>query len=526
MNETISPQARVARGATFVFIQGILNAALGVFYVWFLTHTEEISGQVLFTESDFGLFAMLSFIFTLTTTLGVLALRAASVRYISHYIAGGEKDKAKSVVNLVLRVSLVTSIFIVVLLLVLSGPLAGIFESPLLVFQLLPISSAFQVFFFQALGFLQGLQKIREYAFISMFYSILHYAISLFLVYTGFGILAIVVGWILGLIMSFAVSILTVFRNMSSSTNAHPLLPLLKFSFPLYISAILTFIVSWVDQILLFAFLSQEALGVYNLAVKAAIVPNLVATAIITSLFPKLSELRSVSGLSSLKDAFRVSTRYAALIGFPLALMVATLSYPIMILFATVRFVDAVIPLAIMCIAAIPSALNASIAPTLLSMDRTKRASIITMVVIALSGVFSYASLTYFEAGLEGVAFSRFLAGLGGFLLGVYALRMILEVEFDKEAIWKSALASAVMVFSLFSLEFLRSIIYSTSYQFLVLRIRQLPIYVVVGATIYTIALIALKALNNQDIQLLHDYLPPSLRRASSLLRRIARLEK
>jgi O-antigen/teichoic acid export membrane protein len=526
MTETITPQARVARGATFVFIQGILNAALGVVYVWFLTHTEEISGQLLFTESDFGLFAMLSFMFTLTTTLGVLALRTAAVRYIAHYIAEGEKDRAKSVVNLVLRVSLVTSLSIVALLLVLSGTLAGAFESPPVVFQLLPVSSAFQVFFFQALGFLQGLQKIREYAIISMFYSVTHYAISLVLVYAGFGILAIVAGWVLGLIMSFVLSIVTVFRNMSSSTNVHPLLPLLRFSFPIYISMILTFIVGWVDQILLFAFLSQEALGVYNLAVKAAIVPNLVSTAIITSLFPKLSELRSVSGLEGLKYAFRISTRYAALVGFPLAIMVATLSYPIMILFATVRFVDAVIPLAIMCIAAIPSALNAATSPTLLSMDRTKRTATITLAVIVLEGVFSYTSLKYFGAGLGGVALSRLLAGLGGFLLGVYALRTILEIEFDLEAISKAALASVIMVLSLFLLEFLRSVIYPTSYQFLVLRIRQLPIYVVVGAAAYLVALIALRALRNQDVQLLHDYLPPSLRRATSWLRRIARLRE
>jgi len=88
--ESTSQQAHVARGATFIFIQGIFNAILGVVYVWFLLHTEEITGQILFTESDLGFYTMLSFLMTLMSTIGVLALRGASVRYISRYLASGD----------------------------------------------------------------------------------------------------------------------------------------------------------------------------------------------------------------------------------------------------------------------------------------------------------------------------------------------------------------------------------------------------------------------------------------------------
>ncbi len=522
MTETISPQTHVARGATFIFIQGFLNAALGVLYVWFLLHTKEITGQILFTESDFGLFSILNFVLAITSTLGIFALRAASVRYIAHYIAQGKIDEAKSVVTRVLQVSVVTSLIIVVSLLVLAGLFASTLATSVILFQLIPISSALQIFYFQSLGFLQGLQRMREIAAIGILYTVAQYTLAITLVYAGFGVLGIVISWIFALTLVCLVAFLITFRYFEFSTQVHELKPLLAFSFPIYVSALLTFIVGWVDQILVFPFLGIEALGVYNLAVRASVVPNLVSTAIIASLFPKLSELYSVKGVRSLGDAFRTSTRYAAFLGFPISLLVATLAYPIIVLFATVRFVDAVVPLAVMCMASLPTVLGSAILPTLYTLRRTKVASSITMISIVSEGVLSYIVLAHLNAGLAGVAFARFFAALAGFGLGAYVLWLSLRIEFDKEALWKSAAASIFMVLSIIALEVLRGALSPSSYQFLVLRLRQLPIYAAVGAAVYVLSLIALKAVKKQDIELLSDYLPSNLRWIASLFSRIA----
>ncbi|MDH5447443.1 MAG: oligosaccharide flippase family protein [Candidatus Bathyarchaeota archaeon] len=526
MTEDISPQTHVARGATFIFVQGFLNAALGVLYVWFLLHTKEIAGQILFTEADFGMYTMLSFILTLTSTLGIFALRSASVRYIAHYLAKGEKDEARSVVTRVLQVSVVTSLTIAVLIFVLAGVLSNIFGISVLIFQLLPLSSFIQIFYFQTQGFLQGLQKIREIAIIGIFYTVVQYSVATLLVYAGFGILGIVIGWVFALVLSCSTSFFIAFRNISPSAHAHKLKPLLVFSFPIYVSALLVFIVGWVDQILVFPFLGTEALGVYSIAVRASVVSNLVSVAITVALFPKLSEMHSMLGVDSLKDAFKTSTRYAALLGFPISLMVATLAYPIIVLFATVRYVGAVLPLAVMCIASLPAVLGSAIFPTLYTLKRTKVASSITAIVIVLEAFLSYVSLAYLNADLTGVALSRFFAALAGFSLGAYVLWSSLKIDFDKEAIWKSATASITMVLSLFSLELLRAIIDPLSYQFLVLRLRLLPVYAVVGVVVHLLSLIALKAMKKRDIELLHDYLPSRLRWIADLFSRIARVKE
>ncbi len=212
MTEPISPQTQVARGATFIFLQGLLNAGLGVLYVWFLLHTKEITGQLLFTEADFGFFTMLSFMLTLASTLGVLALTSASVRYVAQHMAEAKEEKARSVINRVLQVSIVTSSIIVVVLFALVCWLSNTFNSPILVFQLLPLTAAVQIFYTQTLGFLQGLQKLRTMALISISYPVVHYSVSILLVYAGFGVLGIAASWLLALSLSSATALLATSR--------------------------------------------------------------------------------------------------------------------------------------------------------------------------------------------------------------------------------------------------------------------------------------------------------------------------
>jgi len=512
LTEVITSQTHVARSATFLFIQGFLNSVLGVLYVWFLLHTKELTGQILFTDADMGLLTMLSFILSLSSTLGVLALRSASVRFISRYFAEGRKKKAESVISRVLQLSVLTSIIVFVLLLGLAGLLSDTFVSSIVIFQLLPLSSVFMIFYSQAQGFLQGLQRMRELAIIGVIYTTFRYSIGVFLVYMGYGVTGIVIGWVFSLGFSVTFSFYIAFRYLKLSPNPHRFRPLITFSFPIYVSTLLTFVVGWVDQIFVFPFLGIEALGVYNLAVRASIVPSLISIAIVTSLYPKLSELYSKFGAKGLRDAFKTSTRYAAILGFPVSLMVATLAYPIIILFATFSFQEAVGPLAVMCVASLPTILGVAIFPTLYTLERTRVASLITVISILSEVCFAYASLVYFNVGLSGVAVSRFLAALVRFLLGVYVLRSSVKVKFDVEAVLKSAVASVLMVLSLFFLEYGRSIIQPQDYKFLVLRLRLLPFYAVVGIAAYLLSLIFLRTIKSRDLKLLHDYLPSRLK--------------
>jgi hypothetical protein len=68
----------------------------------------------------------------------------------------------------------------------------------------------------------------------------------------------------------------------------------------------------------------------------------------------------------------------------------------------------------------------------------------------------------------------------------------------------------------------MRKLVSSDSYQFLVIRLQLLPIYVVVGGLAYFLALITLRAIKRHDIELVEEYLPKNLKRMAAWLERIA----
>jgi len=170
--------------------------------------------------------------------------------------------------------------------------------------------------------------------------------------------------------------------------------------------------------------------------------------------------------------------------------------------------------------------LGSAIIPTFYALKRTKMASLITGVTIALQAFLSFISLALLNLGLTSVAFSRLFATMGGLVFGTHVLRLSLKIEFDKEAIWKSVVASIVMVLSLFALELLRMLLDPSSYQFLVLRLRQLPLYAAAGIVTYLLSLVALRAVKKRDIELVRDYLPNRLRWIVDVFNRIARAKE
>jgi len=106
--------------------------------------------------------------------------------------------------------------------------------------------------------------------------------------------------------------------------------------------------------------------------------------------------------------------------------------------------------------------------------------------------------------------------------LNLYVLKRYISVSFDKEALWKSSVASALMVLVIVAVDLMRKFVSADPYEFLVVRLHHLPVYVVIGALAYFFALVALRAVKKRDIKLVEEYLPKSLRRVAAWLERFA----
>ncbi len=524
----LRPTTRVARGATYLFIQGFASSVISLVYFVVLTRT--------LPNEEMGVYALLTFALNLVPILGTFALPSATVKYLAQYLAEGRPEKAKSVITRLLQVCLFTSITAFCLLFFLAEFLSNfMFGSPehALLFKLLAFCAVFTILHTSMLSCLQGLQKIGKVALINFMYAFLQSVLGISLLFAGFGLFAVILSWLVGVAISSTVGLVLTLKYLGLIEKPHSLRPLINFSYPLYVSNIVVFVAAWVDSILIFSYVSavlgstegQQLLGIYYVAVRASQIPSLFSTAIVTALFPQLSELYAQQGLNSLKDAFRVSTRYLALVGFPMIIGLATLSSPIIILFAGQEYAGAALPLTIICFAALPATLGVAINPILMTLERTKTVSIITVISIFFNIAASFVALAYLNVGLPGPALARTFSAIITFGLSVFALKGVFSLDFDSEALLKSAFSCLLMIIAIFLIDVARRIIMSSPNQLFDVTLQTLILYVVAGAATYFSSLVALKTIKKHDIEMLHDYLPKGFKWIATWLSRLARLE-
>jgi len=525
----LHPTARVARGATYLFVQGFLAAIIGLVYFVVLAHA--------LTKQEMGIFALLSFILNLPQVLGTFALPSAAIKYISQYLAENNSQKAKAVVSRVLQMGFLTSAVVFVLLFIPAERVSSMMfgtDAYAFLLRLLAFCSIFTILNIEVTSFLQGMQKMFAVALLGVAYTIISTSLGIYLLYFGLRLYAVVLGWLAGFLIASIAGLILTIKYLGILGKPYPVRPLLNFSFPLYVSNGISFWVGWIDQLLLVSYMSllpggvpeaQRILGIYSVAIRAAAVPTLFSSSIITALFPQLSELYAQQGLNGIKDAFRVSIRYSVLIGFPLIVGLATLAYPVIILVGGWQYIEATEPLIIVSIAALVGTFGVTTGPILMTLERTKIASVLSVVSVILSFILSYFALAYLGLGMIGTAWARTLASFIGLVLSLYALARYVHVSFDKEAIWKASVASILIVISIVGLDVIRMFLSPSSYHFLEFSLRLLPIYVIVGALAYFASLAGLKAIKKHDVELIYEYLPKKMRWIADWLSRIAMVE-
>ena len=530
--EPLRPTARVARGATYLFIQGFGTAAIGLVYFAILARAFGSPSE----KWQMGAYALLSFVLSFAQIFGTLSLQSAAVKYIAQYLAEDKFEKAKGVAVRLFQVGLVAS---AIAFLALFAPAEWIsmllFGAPDQAFliRLVAVCTIFVILYILAVGILQGLQRMRDVALIGLSYSLIHTCVGVFLLFLGWRLHAVVVGWLAGWTMTSVAALVLVARHLGVIGKPHSVRPLMSFSLPLYFSAGVGFFVAWIDQLFLVSYMSllygttegQTILGIYYVAVRASVVPTLFSSALVVALFPSLSELYAQQGLSSLKDAFRVSSRYSVLIGFPLIIGLATLAYPVIILFGGWQYIDAAVPLIIISIAALIATLGLAMNPILLTLERTVIASFLSVVSVALSLFFAYLMVVPFNLGMIGAAWARTLTSILSFLLTFYVVSRHVRLSFDKQALWKSSVASAFLVAAIIGLDIIRMLLSPSSYQFLVIRLHLLPFYVLAGGSAYFSALVMLKTFTKRDMEIFEEYLPNRLGWLAEWLNRFVKVK-
>jgi len=494
VDETHSLQ--VAKGSMYVLTQGILGSIFSTLFLMVVTR--------LLSVNDIGVISALTMVVALFGTFGNIAIPNAITKYIAEFDGMKRPDMTKAVFNKAIEMGLLLGLASAVTsLIILQSLLITVLHSSMSQFIVYMLSfnvftSVFSSFLSGVLG---GKQKFKELMMIALVGSTVSIGITVFLLYKGFGVLGVIVGWIINSTLSIILIVFilfSTFRNGNASTVPSLNANLVKFSIPLYFTAIISYLLGYADKYLIALKLNPASLGIYSIAVSAAAVVSLIPSSVGTALFPKLSELYGGAGDSALKEASIKASRYIYFLYVPATVGLAAVAYPTITLFFGDNYGPGALTITIISVAMALSCLGTVTGSILLSIGATRVilegniAAVLADVAICLTLIPT--------VGVVGAALGRASIWLVSFLYTAYRLKRIKGLYFDWEALAKVWIGSMVMVTVVRLVEFL----YMSKYL--------LFVYVLIGAVVYLFMLRILHAVKKQDVELIRAMLPSSLR--------------
>ena len=496
---------RLVRGSTYLVTHRVVNTIISSIALVFIVR--------ILTQAEMGVVVALTVTRGMAQVLSDLGFGSGLTKYVAEY--RGKKVDYTPISFGVGLVKALTAGCVALLCCFMAPWLSGFLlksQEYVFLFQLLSIDILIFSFSLTLNHLLLGVNRIREIAILNVVLEFVGKTSAVGLLICGFGLVGVVIGWILGgltyVILGSLITVRNAYVRILPIRDVIPYLKTLaRFSWPLFLTNIVVFLYDWFDQFILLAYVPLSKLAVYNVADRAAGVLSLIPLALSTTLFPYYSEQYGKDAQKKIVAGVHGSSRYIALLYTPLALGLIATANPVITLFAGATYASGDVVLAILCLFGGVSSLAASFGGLLLVYNMTATVLLINVASVVGSSVISLVLLPFF--GIAGMAFVRGAAMIISLVLSALALKKHVSIGFDREAVWKSWCAAIAMLVAVWLTESLHFSPYL------------LPLYIVVGGTVYMVALRLLRTVNENDIELIRNLLGKRAAVITNLLEKI-----
>ncbi|MGP6294028.1 oligosaccharide flippase family protein [Caldiplasma sukawensis] len=311
----------------------------------------------IFTPSDLGVLALFLAIVGIFGILFSLGLNTGVTHFVSYYLESQRYSPFKALKR-ILFLGLLTG-FIGLIILLLLSPYISItfFHSANFSLYIKYLSIViFETIIFNILvGAINGFQKFKISAIVSIFIWTLYYFGAIILALFLHSLIAIIYGWIIGLSLGIILGIIIIFilirlsnKNIKGDTLDHK--TIILYSLPVLFSSIIGYGASYTDRFVVAYFLNSASLGIYNFTLLFYSGILFIVGPFNNIILPKFSNLFG----NNLNDAIRENTRISSLLlSFfytPASFGVAALSPLLLYYIAGPSYVQAKIPLMIVMI--------------------------------------------------------------------------------------------------------------------------------------------------------------------------------
>lgn len=461
-----------------------------------------------------GELAVLMLVANGAALLAGLGVGPAATKFVSSFQASEEYEKMRRAGYGCLVINACATAVLAAVIYLSSDQLASVLfgnaaKAPLL--RLITLEIAAMGISDSLYGIITGFKLFKQLTLASiMTYALRQSSVVLFLL-LGWGVEGIVIGWGFGDAVYAMILAAYARKFLGPLGSRFELVKLLRFSAPLLLGDLANYAWNWFDRALLLPLVSLAQLGSYNVAVTAFSMLDALPSAISGALFPFYSQfyqnLNRATQRRDLENAVKTASRYVSFFAIPLSVGLAATALPAATLLAGTGYADAAMPLAVLSISLAVACQVRALSQIFVVLGRTVTSAAVTIASILIPIVIGVVAVPL--VGILGASLARGASLIIALILSILILRMFFRPRFDLgayRASWIASLGMAAVVLGL------QAVFYS---RYL------LPVYIVVGGIVFILGLRVLHAINREDIDLLTDFLSPSLKPLAGALRKV-----
>jgi O-antigen/teichoic acid export membrane protein len=308
------------------------------------------------TVEEFGLYSLSITVAGVLTAISPLGTLEGTARNISTFRGKDRPEDAESLARASLHINLFSSLAVSILLFALSGPVARyVFYKPQVAAALRVVSLVLPLDALSAIlgSILLGHGIIRHRVYYQDIGRPLYYLLLL-------GVISLLGFTFMNVIYAFALAAALVFVSISSYEYRKlgiPPLPLrkglhyrelLRFSLPLLVAGVSSFILGWTDTLMLGRYTPPESVGIYNVSMSFAKLMLFALSGIGFIFLPLATEMHARGQQAELKRNYQVLTKWVFAATFPIFFVLFFFPEMTITFFFGGGFVEASMPLRIL----------------------------------------------------------------------------------------------------------------------------------------------------------------------------------
>jgi len=500
--------AKAARGTLYLTIQQWIQYLVAfVFYV----------GVARFiAQAEVGLWSMLTASTAAFTTLTVLGLPVATQKCVSENYGRGDLGAAASISRLNFTIVTLSTLPTLAAAFLLSPSLSTlILGGAEYTIPFILILSASAIINFIALygADMLGLGMYLEVAIQNLALILISRASGLALAYMGYGLQGLASGWLIGALSCLILSIHLMRRKLPKPSKQFRELygTIFRYSYPVWILAIITLAQGWADITILYALTGRAAMtGIYYLASAGATLLAVFWVAISMVILPLMSSEEVRVGRQAVPSIYNASSRLLNILVLPIGASLAAISPTAITIAYGPAYIEGVAPFALLTATAILPAYVSINTSTLQAIAETK---VLAKIGLA-SAIIDIALVTILvkPLGANGAALARTTMFLTAFILMQKALASRAQIKIDPTHFRKTIALAAIVALPLAALD------YTLTHPYPVNPITRLILEGIFFLIIYAVSLRIFRIIEVGDFELLRKALPHRLEKTLTMI--------